>query len=536
MKIPLFAFIGTLAFLPVALAAQEISVNSLFSDGAVLQRDKPLQIFGTAAAGTAVTVSLANETATAKADASGSWKAILNPIPAGGPFELTVSGEGQTHRSKDILLGDVWLLAGQSNLVGVMRHYGAPEDLASADFPRLRLYSVKEQGAAQPVADSRTQWRKATTQGIGAWSAIGFLLGRELLEETGVPQGLIVCARGNTSISSWMSPEDANADADLAKQSAEFLKGLADFAPDAPAKFTDLQNQYEKNRNDETARLRLIAKAKKEGKAEVEANSGEEPQAANSPQASGSGTPNLPEALFSKKAPFNNYHGMLNQLQGFPIRGMVWYQGESDVGPAANFYTGRLKAFFARIRKNWAQPELPLVVVQLPSYDRAKGQMVTYWSPIRDAQRAFVASDPHAVLVSTIDIGDPKKIHPLDKRPFASRIAQAIRVGILGETGLLPGAYPVSATKKDGSIVLKFKQAEGGLQPKGGTVSGLEISTDGKTFSPAEGKISGETVIVAAAEPVKAIRYAWQDVPKVLAIRNAAGIPTGSFLLDVSVP
>ncbi|MEI6534552.1 MAG: sialate O-acetylesterase, partial [Verrucomicrobiaceae bacterium] len=392
-------------FLTNATVRAGVHVSPLFSNHMVLQRDMPAPVWGTAAAGEKVVVKFRDQTKTADADAAGKWMVKLDPLKTGEPGVLTVAGTN-TLTLEDVLVGDVWLCSGQSNMEWTLNSFKADEDIAKADFPKIRHCA---RGGSWSVCSSKT---------AGDFTAVGFYFGCRVHQETGVPIGLIHNAIGGTPIEHWMPM--------VALDTSPFLKEL------------ELKKMIE-------YRERLT-----KGLPEIEA------WIKTAGSATGAGVefpaqpkiPDLPKNL--------NYSMLFTPhtlpLIPFAVKGMIWYQGENNNGD--DDYDHKMKAFATGIRKSWGQGEFPIYFVQLPNIGGANGNPEggDGWSKFR-AQQARCATIPNGGMVVTIDVGDAGNIHPANKLDVGHRLAQWALAKDYGKKELIPCGPVYKAMKVEGNKV-----------------------------------------------------------------------------------
>jgi sialate O-acetylesterase len=481
-----------------AVGAQaEIRLPNALSDHAVLQRGVPIRIWGWATPGAKLTVRLHAQAVATTADRAGEWTAWLMPESAGGPYNLTVQGDA-TEGSKtlsDILIGDVWLASGQSNMDIPLNGYipnapikNGPAEIAAATNPMIRLLHIPLKSSDYPLDDEQATWTQCTPETAASFSAVAYFFGREIAAKEKVPVGLIAAAWGGVPIDSFVSLEGLTANSGT-------LSALANRAIVAEG----LAN-----------RDAVIAGAKREDDAL---------KAAGKPVPSHGSPPPGPAWL-----PAGPYNAMIAPLTKYSIKGFLWYQGETDTLPErAPHYLDLMEALIGDWRSHFAQGTLPFLYVQLSSFNGAHG-----WGMIRDAQRRALALRNTAMAV-TLDVGEPANIHPADKQTVGARLALAARGMVYGED--IPFSSPLFrqvTTEADGMRVW-FDHAEG-LTTHGKPVEGFEIAGDDRKFVAAEAMIDGQTVLVKSGtvgHPVF-VRYAWSGIAPP-ALYNSAGLPAATF-------
>lgn len=482
------AVLSALLLSPLLYA--EVRLPQILSDHAVLQRDAPIHIWGWATPSARLTIHFDKQTRTAVADEAGEWSTWLMPEAAGGPYTLTVEGDGSTLTRSDILVGDVWLASGQSNMQFPLKGFdSAPmlnsaQEIAHANHPRIRLLRVPDVGADYPRADVDASWTACTPATAADFSAVAYFFGREISAKEDVSVGLIDSTWGGTPADSWVSMDTLGTDANL----------LPAFR--ARAIFAD-----EEARNRE---LDVLDKAAK---------------AAGKPVSVRGWHPNQiswrPAAL---------YNGMIAPLTPYTIKGFLWYQGETNSGVDRYLNYARLfPALISDWREHFAQGDLPFLYAQISSFISPK----EHWGVVRDAQRRALSLRNTAMAV-TIDVGNPNNVHPADKQTVGARLALAARAMVYGERVAHQSPSFRQVTREPGVLRVWFDHAQG-LASRG-ALNAFEVAGSDHRFVAATARIDGETVVVSAsgvAWPVY-VRYAWDNAAKG-SLYNAAGLPAGTF-------
>jgi len=491
-----------------SIAAADVRLPGVFADHMMLQRDAGLPVWGWADPGEKITVTLGSQSQTATADGSGKWSVKLAPLAASGPHVLRVQGKNTVERS-DLLVGEVWLCSGQSNMAMTV---GSAQDkeaeIAAANYPQLRMCQVVRKTAQEPQPDCEVSWKVCSPETVAGFSAAAYFFGRELQQVLGVPVGLIDSSWGGTPVQAWTSMQAQQAVPELAPIIETFQQSLARYDPETAKK------RYEKQLAEWP---QAVKKAKAEGK-----------QPPRKPQLQDPGT--------SQNSPGRLYNGMIAPLAPFALRGAIWYQGESNAnGPAASLYGLQLRTMITNWRQDWGEGDFPFIYVQLPNFKAPQQQPAETdgWPIVREQMLKTLALNNTGMAV-TIDIGEEKNIHPKNKQEVGRRLAQWALAKTYGKDVIACGPLYKSMGKQGDEIVIQFDHVNGGLIAKGGDkLKGFAIAGDDQKFVWAEAKIAGDTVVVSSPE-VKApaaVRFAWANNPD-CNLANKAGLPASPFRTD----
>ncbi|MEN6301608.1 MAG: sialate O-acetylesterase [Armatimonadia bacterium] len=495
----------------VTAAHADVKLPALVGDNMVLQQQKALKIWGTADPAEKVTVAFNGQTVEATADAQGAWLATLKPIAAGGPFEMTITGKN-TITLKNILIGEVWVCSGQSNMqMTVQSSARAPEEIAAANYPQIRLFRVPNKTAVEPQTDVVSQWQECSPATVPSFSAAGYFFGRDLHQALKVPVGLINSSWGGTAAEAWTTVPSLKADPEYQTMFERWDKMIADY----PANMEKWKAAVEKWKADVEAWNAACEKAKAEN----------QPLPPKPVQPRG---PNGPE---SPNRPGNLYNGMINPLINFAIRGAIWYQGEANAGRAYQ-YRKLMPLMITDWRTKWGY-DFPFYQVNLANYMARKDQPGdSAWAELREAQ-TMTAALPNNGQAVIIDVGLADNIHPTDKQTVGNRLAVLALAKTYGKGNEWSGPMYDKMAVENGKIRLTFTHADGMATKDGGPVKGFAIAGEDKKFVWAEAKIDGKSIVVSSPEvaaPV-AVRYAWADNPDTN-LYNAAGLPAVPFRTD----
>ncbi len=480
----------------------EVSLPALISDHMLLQQEVPVRIWGWANPGEQVRVRFGGQNVLAVADSLGGWEAFLAPLEAGGPFQMVVSGEN-TITLTDVLVGEVWVASGQSNMVwSVERSRDAEAEVAQAEFPRIRLFKVALKVAEQPLEDVEGSWQKCSSQSVADFSAVGYFFARHLYQKRRHPVAVIQTAWGGTPSESWTSRLRLASEANLAPVLENWERVLAEY----PAKGREHQKALQQWE-------RQVHTARQKG--------GEEPRKPRQPQ--GPGHPWTPGGL---------YNAMIAPITPYAIRGAIWYQGENNAHRAQGYlYRSLFPALIHDWREQWGLGAFPFLFVQLANFRKTPPQ--SQWPELREAQLMTLDLRNTAMAV-TIDVGNPLDIHPINKQDVGERLALGARRVAYGENVVHSGPLYRQLSRERQHLRVWFDHVGGGLSVKDGpNLKGFVISGDDKQFVPAAAHVDGTTVVLSSpqvANPV-AVRYAWEDSP-ICNLYNAEGLPASPFRSD----
>lgn len=621
----------------------QLKLARLFSDHVVLQRQKPIPVWGWAKPSEDLTVSLANQTKSAKADANGKWSVNFAPMEAGGPFELKISSTSGNLTVNDVLIGEVWLCSGQSNMEWTVKQAdNFKEEKKNASYPMIRHFFVTHDVQIEPQSDLKTgEWKISSADTVGDFSAIGFFFARQIYQKTKIPVGLVHSSWGGSQVEGWISKEgmlssdelrdygqnlpknwvegdlileknvkkatlgDETANPTLADEK-KYLDPNYDFSKwiannpmgqwdwkgiwqfrgngfmarkiEIPSDFVEqettlgLAESY--SYNEIYINGSQVFKGILKGKREIVIprntwKAGEnriviKMNRAIDPEWFGLGLQGSADDVFvatkTDKIPLgkdnwylmpsfaekheyshssNNigttiYNGMIAPIIPFAMRGVLWYQGETNAGRSFQ-YRKTFPLMIEDWRKKW-NDDFYFYFVQLSSYGRNQSSNEgSGWAELREAQ-TMTLSLPKTGMAVTTDIGNPNDIHPTNKQDVGWRLASNALKDIYGQN--IPFSSPLydSVKFENGKAIVSFKYVYDGLTAKDkfGYVRGFEIAGDDKVFYYAQAKIEGDKVVVSSPKVTKpvAVRYAWSDAPIDANLYNSAGFPVSPFRTD----
>jgi sialate O-acetylesterase len=474
----------SLLFALAGSAFADVQLPGIISDHMLLQREMPVRIFGKAQPGEAVSVAFRGQTVKTVTDPLGRWEVWLQPMAVGPAAAMTVQGVN-TITVADVLVGDVWIGSGQSNMQWAVRQSdNADTEIASANFPQIRLFYVPRKTSAVPVDDVDARWVICTPESVKEFSAVLYFFGRQMHKDLRAPMGLIHSSWGGTPIASWISGPALVGNTRLEPFLTFWQKAILQYP-------TNLSRQEEALRKWEAA-----------------ASQGPRPAAPLGP-----GSPHEPTTL---------YNAMMAPLVKYTIRGALWYQGETEAGRAqGQIYGDALMTLVNDWRRAFGQGDFPFYWVQLANYGNAAKN--GHWMRVQEGQVKATALRNTGVVVIT-DIGNPTNIHPTNKQDVGWRLA------MLAQN---KGASPLyrQVTRDGDTLRIWFDNAGKALKVRGGgALTGFEIAAADGKYVAATARIDGATVLVSSPEVPNpaAVRYAWDYNPDANLV-NELGLPASLF-------
>jgi len=492
-------------------ARTDLSLAPVFSDHAVLQRGKPVPVWGSAAASDSVTVTFRGQRVSTLAGNDGRWIVYLKPLDASSePADLVVAGRN-TVTVHDVVVGEVWLCSGQSNMEFTVDNGGstyrvtnAQAEVAAANYPLIRQLRIEHAVATAPAAAVKTGgWQPASPRTVGEFTAVGYFFARDIHLALGVPVGIIFSAWGGTSIESWMSDDARGSTSVAGTLDARWRKAMSEWPPERVARYPADMAAWQK------------------AQANAEATHTENPLR----------WPQPPAADDSPARPGGLFNAMIAPLQPGALRGILWYQGESNIEHASE-YAELLNTLIRSWRAAWGQGDLPFYLVQIANFGDTRELTDRGWARLREAQ-AQVLGAPATGMAVTIDIGDAHNVHPADKQDVGRRLALIAKAQLYGISGEFSGPVFADEARAGNALRVRFTHAGARLVARGGGVTALEIAGRDRVFHPAAAQIDGDTLLVSSPqvdEPV-AVRYAWSNSPEAN-LYNDAGLPAPPFRSD----
>ena len=465
------------------VVSAKIVPNSLFSNHAVLQRGVVVPVWGSGSDGEAVTVEFNGQKKETKT-VDGKWFVKLNAMQYGGPYTLKITGENALE-VEDIYVGEVWVCSGQSNME---RQLGPrpPQPLIAdwekerdnANYPLIREYYVPITTSDEPLEDIGSKWEVCSPESVKEWSAVGYFFARDLYKALNVPIGMLFTAVGGTPVEYWTSRSGLENHPALKKVVEDYDKALMAFP-------------------------KQLAKYKRDG------SKGDAPK-------------NPAEARHT----YGHFNAMISPLLHYAIKGVIWYQGESNQHNA-ELYPTLLSNMIFDWRSNWGVGEFPFLYVQVAPFKNMKPE-------IREAQRITLNRTYNTAMIVTTDCGDANDVHPPNKQPVGYRLSLAARALAYKEKIEYSGPMYETMEIVGDKVILHFSHTGKGLTAKEGSLKGFVIAAEDKNFVEAEAKIVGTTVEVTGKNlqnPV-AVRYGWANVPDVN-LFNKDGLPASPFKTDL---
>jgi len=489
----------------------DVLPNGLFGDNAVLQQGRRVPVWGTASEGEKVTVAFGGQKVEVVAK-DGKWMAWLEPMRASStPQTMTISGSNSLTMT-NILVGEVWLCGGQSNMErkfpqlvsndpSQLPPVNLEQETAAADHPEIRHITIPQITSSNPLSTISTNWVICSPQTVTNFTAVGYFFARDLQKEIKVPIGLINSSWGGSIAAAWSRHASMETNpaltpilSDYAKDVASYSERLAKYQADE----SRIQSRY----------TNAVAEAKAKGQ-----------RPPNPPHPPGDPVKNV-------NSPSYMFNAMINPLIPYAIRGVIWYQGETD-RLKADQYQKTFPALISDWRNLWGEGDFPFLYVQI-----APCKMIG--PEIREAQLLTLKRTTNTAMTVITDWGHPNNMHPIHKEPVGHRLSLAARALAYGQSIEFSGPIYKEAMINGNSITIRFDHAGHELVAKGSPLKGFLIAGADKVFVPAQAEIRGETVVVSSPQvtnPV-AVRYGWDSVPDVN-LFNDAGLPASPFRTDI---
>lgn len=495
----------------MAFASQaEVKLPAIIGDNMVLQQKQANPIWGWDTPGTEVTVTFAGQTKTAKAGADGKWTVKLDAVPANAkPATISIKGSS-AKEVKNVLVGEVWICSGQSNMqFSVASNWDADLEIATAKYPNIRLISVPQVGTQEPQKDFKGEWKECSPETVGNFSAVGYFYGRILHNMLNVPVGLINDAWGGSAAEAWVRRDVLEKDPRFKGLIASWVQREKDLASDKA------KQSYDK----------ALATWKEKQEAAKKAGDAFATRAPQSPL----------QILGGNARPGNIYNGVLLPTIGYGIKGVIWYQGESNAGRAYE-YGYLFPLMIEHWRQEWKQGDFPFYWVQLADYmDEVTTPVESSWAELRESQTKTQSAVKNGGQAVIIDLGESNDIHPKNKRDVAERLA---RIALVKDYGFkLPYRSPEykAVEIKGNKAVITLDTFGSSLRTVDvSEVKGVAICGEDQKWVWATAKITGKDKLEVSAPTVAklvAVRYAWANNP-VCNLFSVEGLPVTPFRTD----
>ncbi len=506
MKLKTIQWQALLACVCLSPLFADVTLAPAFSDNAVLQRETGVPVWGKADPKEKVTVTFKGQKKQTEADASGKWKVTLDKMPASAdPAELTVKGNNEIVL-KNIVVGDVWLCGGQSNMAWFVKDtLNASAEIAKSANPLIRHNAAPRRASSTPQDEiEMTGWQLAGPETTVLFTATGYYTARELQKDVKIPIGLLNISYGGTQVESWMSPKALQENPQYAKVKQRWEDILAAY-PEAVKKYEGFKKKWESDR----------AQAKKDGK----------PFTRRAPAA--------PQGLGTRLEPSSLYNAMLYPSIPYAIAGILWYQGEANAA-RHDEYADLIQGMVKQWRADFGQGDVPFIYVELANLTRnvSTDPDKVSWAYQREAQRGALR-EPATGFASAIDIGESGNIHPKNKQEVGRRLALNALVLKYGRQIEAQGPAFAECKFEGNSAVVRFTHAEG-MRLKDTQNTGFAVAGKDGVFHPAKAEVRGDSVRVwsDAVKNPTAVRHLFENDPPHVSLYNAAGLPGDAFRTD----
>ncbi|MGB0582468.1 MAG: sialate O-acetylesterase [Limisphaerales bacterium] len=513
IRILSLAFIVSV-FAPVAALA-ELSVPHFFSDHMVIQREAAVSIWGKAKSGAKVTISFKGETSVVTANDKGRWRAKLKTGKADAKgATLKISSSGKTIALKDVLVGEVWLASGQSNMVFTMGRVPAYEELISAaNYPLIRFFNAPTVTAIEPQDNIEGEWSLCSPRTIPNYSAVAFFFARKLHQELGIPIGVIKSAWGGKPVETFTSRKALNTLAGTKK--------LVDAVVAAEKTYDPARAMVAHEKRTETWKAAV--------KKWNETPTNERKRRPRKPA-----VPKRP--LDTEGKPGVLFNSMIHPFVGYTIQGAIWYQGEANAKVGAVPYDQTLPLLINDWRSRW-QDDFSFYYVQLANFRDPSTEPGNNdpWPLLQERMRLVLKTTPKTGMAIINDTGEAKDIHPKNKHDVGERLAFWALAKDYGKEIVYSGPLYRSIKIKENAIDVRFEHAGTGLYSRGGALERFEIAGEDKVWHWAEAKVVGKDTVSVRSRKVRkpiAVRYAWAANPEGANLINSEGLPASVFRSD----
>jgi sialate O-acetylesterase len=490
-------------FLCLGISAQNLKLADIFNEGAVLQRNAKVSVWGTSTSLATISIIIQGKQYQSNSDKTGNWTIDLSNLKEGGPYVMNVISEKDTIKLKEIYVGEVWIAGGQSNMAFMLENaLGGKEEIANATNKNIRFVMVPYKPYKEYKTKGDLNWHTATTENVSQMSAVAYYYAKDLQQKLNVPVGVICCYKGGSGAETWMTRDWLLKSPETAPIVEKYENYMSDLGNE---KYMQLITNYEKE-------IKAYRDSVKAGNKSLKA-------------------PSEPMGPQNFNRPYGLYQTMLLSVIPYSVKGAIWYQGEHNASRAKQYQT-----LFPLMIKEWRadfkNPDMPFFFVQLPGYANADARNRPTWHEQREAQLLTWKNLPHTGMVVTNDLGTKDNIHPTNKQPVGKRMAAIAFNQVYGFN--IPYSGPVfkSVRLEGNHAVLSFDFVEKGLKADG-ELLGFTICSDNRNFVPAKAEIKDNKIIVSAegiTKPV-AVRYDWSNWT-IGNLKNSAGFQATPFRTD----
>jgi sialate O-acetylesterase len=499
--------------LTASIAEAKIKLPALVSDHMVLQQEVKANVWGWAEPGEKVSVKFGDLTIPTTTGADKKWSVRFEGLKAGASGDLTIAGE-DTVVVKDVLVGEVWVASGQSNMEWIVQNAGNPEqEKAAANYPQIRMFTVTKAASDTVKDDCVGSWQICSPETVGTFSAVGYYFSRELHQKLKVPIGLIHTSWGGTPAEFWTPRAVLERNPAFKVYFERWEKQKADY-PKAKVAFDEAMAKWKVESEQAKAENKPVPRA-----------------------------PRAPRGGDAFGGPGCLWNGMIEPVLPYTIQGAIWYQGESNAETEedATRYRVLFPTMILTWRIAWSQaglkdsenPEFPFLFVQLANYrERYPDPVDSNWARLREAQ-LMTLELPHTGMAVAIDVGEEKDIHPKNKQEVGRRLALSAIAQVYYIDTEYSGPIYSGYQEEDNRIRLSFRNANGLKASDGGKIKGFEVAGDNKKFVWADVTIDGDHVLISNPQVPKpvAVRYGWADNPDCNLV-NEVGLPASPFRTD----
>ncbi|MFZ4549571.1 MAG: sialate O-acetylesterase, partial [Bacteroidales bacterium] len=461
-----FTIILLSLFLCINSNAQELKLAELFNEGAVLQRNAKVAVWGTSAPSGKVAVSIQGKTAEGKTDINGKWNVILPDLKAGGPYPMTVASDKETLTINEIYVGEVWIAGGQSNMAFMLENSdNGKDEIANASNKNIRFVMVPYKAFEGDKNRGDMNWRTATSENVSKISAVAYYFAKELQAKLNVPVGIICCYKGGSGAQTWTSRESLLSKPELAGYVENYENYISKLGNEEYQALLDKYELDSKSYKDST-KAGIVGLKK----------------------------PSEPMGERNYNRPAGLYENMLKRIIPYSSQGVIWYQGEHNSN-RAKLYQSLFPVMIGQWRKDFNNPAMPFLFVQLPSYEKADAGNRPIWPELREAQLMTWQKVKNTGMAVTIDLGEKDNIHPTNKEPVGKRLVAIAFNKVYGIDVPYSGPLYKNVEFKADKAILSFEFIYDGLKSDA-DLKGFAICGADKIFVSAKAEIKGNQIIV----------------------------------------